>query len=221
MGRPRLLTTEKVRTAIQRLTAVRSNEPSLDDLRRELRVASTRTLFRYLRQLEDDGVVERRPGVAGVKLRKPSGAGPDTHVVPIVGDVQAGTPTLAEENIDGWLRLPRTMTGPASEKFFLLRVRGNSMNEAAIAGDTIEEGDLVLVRQQSTAGSGDIVVALLDGEATVKRLVSAPGYLILKPESSDERHRPIVVEEDFCVQGTVRRVLKKGSELFDTLSKGE
>lgn len=219
MGRPSLLTTEQVRAALQRLTAVRSEAPSLDDLRRELRVASVRTLFRYMRQLEDEGVVERRPGVAGVKLRKPSGTGPDTHVVPIVGDVQAGTPTLAEENIDGWVRLPRTMTGPASERFFLLRVRGNSMDRATVAGDPIEEGDLVLVRQQSTASDGDIVVALLDGEATVKRLVAAPGYFVLRPESSDEGHRPIVVEKDFRVQGKVRRVLKKGSELFDSLSK--
>lgn len=216
------MTTERVRAAIQRLAAAgRSEPPTVNDLRRELRVASTRTLFRYLRQLEDDGVVRRRPGVAGLELNNPPSPGTETREVPIVGDVQAGTPTLAEENIDGWLRLPCTMTGPTSERFFLLRVRGNSMNEATIAGDTIEDGDLVLVRQQSTASSGDIVVALLDGEATVKRLVSAPGYFILKPESSDEQHRAIVVQRDFCVQGRVRRVLKKASILLDSLSNGE
>jgi repressor LexA len=219
MGRRPLLTTDKVRAALQRLTAAHGGPPSLEEVRRELHVGSTRTLFRYLRKLQDEGVVARHPGVAGIRLLKPSKGGPQTQAVPIVGDVQAGTPALAEENIDGWLRLPRSMTGPVAEKFFLLRVHGTSMDRATVVGDTIEEGDLVLVRQQSTANSGDIVVALVDGEATVKRLVTGPGYFILKPESSDDRHRPIVVEKDFRVQGKVRRVLKKGSELFDSLSE--
>jgi repressor LexA len=214
MGRRPVLSPEKVRAALQRLTAIRGEAPSLEDLRRELRVGSTRTLYRYLRKLEDDGLIERQPGVAGVKLLK---SGVDTKAVPVVGDVQAGSLTLAEQNIVGWLRLPKGMTGTAGEKFFLLRVRGTSMNKAAVVGDTIEDGDLVLVRQQSNASSGDIVVALVDGEATVKRLVAAPGYYILKPESTDERHQPIVVERNFRVQGKVRRVLKKGSELLDSL----
>lgn len=217
MGRRPVLTPEKVRAALQRLTAIRGEAPSLDDLRRELRVGSTRTLYRYLRKLEDDGLIERHPGVAGVKLLK---SGVDTKAVPIVGDVQAGSLTLAEQNVIGWLRLPKSMTRPAGEKFFLLRVRGTSMNKATVVGDTIDDGDLVLVRQQSSASSGDIVVALVDGEATVKRLVAAPGYFILKPESTDDRHQPIVIEKNFRVQGKVRRVLKKGSELLDSLFDG-
>jgi repressor LexA len=214
MGRKPVLSPEKVRSALQRLTAMRGEAPSLDDLRRELRVASTRTLYRYLRKLENDGLIERHPGVPGVKLLK---SDVDTNAVPVVGDVQAGSLTLAEQNIVGWLRLPKSMTGPGRDRVFLLRVRGTSMNKAAVAGETIDDGDLVLVRRQSTANSGDIVVALVDGEATVKRLVAAPGYFILKPESTDDRHQPILVERNFRVQGKVRRVLKKGSELLDSL----
>jgi repressor LexA len=120
---------------------------------------------------------------------------------------------LAEENVEGWIRLPKAMTSPASDRFFLLQVRGTSMNRASVAGGRIEDGDLVLVRQQQAAHTGDIVVALIDGEATVKRLAAAPGYLLLKPESTDRTHRPIVVEEDFRVLGKVTRVLKKGSEM--------
>jgi len=189
----------------------------LEQLRRELRIGSTRTLFRYLRKLEDDGVIERRPGAPGVKLLKPSKPGLDTRAVPVIGDIQAGTPTLAAENIDGWLRLPASMTGSPSGRVFLLRVHGTSMNRAEIAGGTIENGDLVLVRQQMTADPGDIVVALIDGDATLKRLVAAPGYFILKPESSDDRHQPIVVEGDFRLQGKAVRVLKKGSALLKSL----
>jgi repressor LexA len=74
-----------------------------------------------------------------------------------------------------------------------------------------------LVRQQANANNGDIVVALVDGEATVKRLVAAPGYFILKPDSTDTTHQPIVVDRTFRVQGKVRHVFKKGSELLKSL----
>jgi repressor LexA len=214
MGRRPILTTDRVLIALQRWTAAHGRPPSLEELRRELRVASTRTVFRYLRKLEDDGVVERRQGAAGVKLLKPSKVGLDTRAVPVVGDVQAGTPVLAEQNVDGWLRLPKSLASPATDRFFLLRVRGTSMNRATVVGETIEDGDLVLVRQQRTAISGDIVVAMIDGEATVKRFTVAPGYFVLRPESTDASHQPIMVERDFQILGKVRRVLKKGSDLI-------
>jgi repressor LexA len=73
------------------------------------------------------------------------------------------------------------------------------------------------VRQQATARTGDVIVGMVDGEATVKRLVLAPGYGILKPESKDRTHRQIVVERDFRVLGKVTHVLKKGSRLLNTV----
>jgi len=164
--------------------------------------------------LEEDGAIERRPGASGVKLLKPRSVGLQTRAVPIVGQVRAGSPVLANENVEGWIRLPKTLASPASDRFFLLHVRGTSMNKAAVDGGTIDDGDLVLVRQQTTATGGDIIVALIDGEATVKRLVAAPGYYILKPDSKDRTHRPIMVESDFRVLGKVKRVLKKGSQLM-------
>jgi repressor LexA len=87
------------------------------------------------------------------------------------------------------------------------------MNKARIGKELIENGDLALVRQRSTARPGDIVVALVDGEATVKRLAAGPGYYVLKPESTDPTHKPILVDRDFRVAGVVSRVFKKGSEL--------
>lgn len=217
MGRRPILTTAKVLAGLQRFSAANGRAPSLDELRRELRVASTRTVFRYLRKLEDEGVIERHAGVPGVKLLKPKREGLDTRGVRIIGDVQAGSPTLAEQNIDGWLRLPKAMVTPQPDRFFLLRVHGTSMNKAMVVGETIEDGDLVLVREQKTANSGDIVVAMIDGEATVKRFVAAPGYYLLKPESTDLRHRPIMVEKNFRIIGRVRRVLKRGSESLATV----
>ncbi|MEO8259612.1 MAG: transcriptional repressor LexA [Acidobacteriota bacterium] len=219
MGRRPLLTKEKVLVALQRWTAKHDQQPSVEELRRELGVASTRTVFRYLQLLEEDGAIERRPGAPGVKLLKPRSEGAQTRAVPIVGRVPAGALMMAEENIEGWIRLPKALASPASDKFFLLHVRGTSMNKAAVQGGSIDDGDLILVRQQPVAKTGDIIVGMVDGEATVKRLVTAPGYLILKPESKDKTHRQIVVGGDFRVAGKVTHVLKKGSgllrEIFD------
>lgn len=94
------------------------------------------------------------------------------------------------------------------------------MNRAAVEGGQIENGDLVLVRQQPTASVGDVVIALIDGQATIKRMAKGSGYLVLKPESS-ETHEPIVVKPGFRVQGVVMRVLKKGSELIVESEEGE
>ena len=217
MGRKPLLTKEQVLVTLQRWTARNGGQPSVEELRCELGVASTRTVFRYLQMLEADGAIKRRPGAPGVKLLKPRAEGAQTRAVPVVGRVPAGALMLAEENIEGWIHLPKALARPASDKFFLLRVRGTSMNRAKVGGNTIEDGDLILVRQQPVARNGDIIVAMVDGEATVKTLVKAPGYVILKPESKDNSHRPIVVDRDFRVAGKVTHVLKKGFGLLQTV----
>lgn len=225
MGRKPLLTKEQVLVAVQRWTAERGSMPSLEDLREALRVGSTRTVFRYLQMLQEDGAIERRPGTPGVRLLKPRSVGLGTRAVPIVGQVPAGAPMLAEENVEGWLRIPKAFATPATNRFFVLHITGNSMNRARVGKDLIEDGDLVLVRQQAVAQPNDIVVALIDGEATVKRLVNRPGYCILKPESKDQKYQPIpiLVDNDFRIMGVVTRVLKKGShlmrEIFDDVTE--
>jgi SOS-response transcriptional repressor LexA len=125
----------------------------------------------------------------------------------------------AEENILGQFQLPKEFLKPPSAKFFLLRVLGDSINRAKVDGQTIEDGDLVLVRQQERADSGKIVVALVDGEATIKKLIKGPGYYILQPESSNPKNRPIIVAQDFRVQGIAWRVFKKGVELLQMVEE--
>src|SRR5262249_34716878 len=123
-------------------------------------------------------------------------------------------PLLADENIEGWVQIPKRVAGPTSSETFLLGVRGTSMNRATVDGETIDDGDLILVRRQPTARSGDSIVGVVDGDATVKRLVIAPRYFVLKPESSDKTHRQIIVERDFRIVGKVVHVFKKGSDLL-------
>ncbi len=103
-----------------------------------------------------------------------------------------------------------------SAQFFLLRVHGRSMDRAVVAGERIEDGDLVLVRQQTTAEPGAIVVAHVDGEATVKKLARLPDYWVLKPESSQSHYRPILVGPGFSIQGVVTKVIKKGADILES-----
>lgn len=219
MGRKPLLTKGQIRGMLQQWIVERGMSPTVEELRRALHVGSTRTVLRYLRALEEDGDIERWPGARGIRLRRASAAGVETRAVPVVGEAPTGVLMTAEQNIEGYVRFPKSTLKPEGVRFFLLRVRGDSMNRAEIGGDRIESGDLILVKQQSTAESGQIVVALIDGEATIKRLIRASGYWLLKPESTNTRHQPIVLDAAFRVQGVVTRVLKKGSELLRTIGE--
>lgn len=221
MGRKKLLQGREVLDAINRWLVEHGVPPTVEELRRVLKLGSVRTVLRYLRDLEESGQIKRWPGARGIRPLRTSEKGLRTVAVPIVGEAPAGPLMVAEQNIEGWVRFPKELVKPPDVKFFLLRVRGDSMNKATVAGDRIEDGDLVLVRQQATAQSGDVVVALIDGEATIKRFEKGPGYFLLRPQSTKPEHRPIIVNPSFSVQGIVRRCLKKGSELLFLKSKNQ
>jgi repressor LexA len=108
---------------------------------------------------------------------------------------------LAEENIEGVYPVSTVLARPGA-RYFLLRARGDSMDEAGI-----DDGDLLLVRQQQTAQKGDRVVALIDDEATVKEFSRTAEAIVLKPCSSNRSHRSIILTQDFRVLGVVIAVL--------------
>jgi repressor LexA len=215
MARPKLLTREQVIDALSRWFIRNSVPPTVEELRKLLGVGSTRTVLRYLDSLEKEGHIERWSGARGLRMRRgPTARGLETRLVPIVGEAPAGQLMPAEENMLGQVQMPKEFLKPPSANFFLLRVRGDSMNRAKVEGQTIEDGDLVLVRQQDRVDPGKIVVALVDGEATIKKLVKGPNYYVLQPESSNPKNRPIIIDQDFRVQGIVCRVFKKGGDLL-------
>jgi SOS regulatory protein LexA len=218
MSRPKLLTKEQVVDTLSGWFVRNSIPPTVEELRRLLGVGSTRTVLRYLDALKEEGYIERWSGARGLRMRKGYAAkSVETRLVPIVGEAPAGQLMPAEENILGQVKMPKEFLKPPTAKFFLLRVRGDSMSRAKIEGQTIDDGDLVLVRQQERADPGKIVVALVDGEATIKKLVKGPGYYVLQPESTTPKHRPIIVAQNFQVQGIVCRVFKKGGELLHSV----
>lgn len=214
MGRRPRFRIEQVASAIQHWIIQHGMAPTVEELRRVLKAGSTRTVWRYLKELEIEGLIERWPGARGLRPLKAMDSGTSTRAIPLVGEAPAGPLMLAEENREGWVRLPSEFVSPKSAVFYLLRVRGDSMDRARVPGGKIENGDLVLVRQQAAADPGDVVVALVDGQATIKRLAKAPGYFVLKPESTNSNNHPIVTTAETLIQGVVARVLKKGSMIL-------
>jgi repressor LexA len=171
---------------------------------------TARAAFDHLRALERKGMLERR--VTGKRASRtlilPSQKGsrrPEPAGIPLVGRIAAGAPITAVENHEDTIPLRPDWLGTGGQDVFALRVRGDSMIDVHIV-----DGDLVLVRKQETAGSGDIVAALLDGEATVKRFGREGGAVVLRPEHPTMK--PIVVDPgrgEFRILGKVVGVMRQ------------
>lgn len=177
--------------------------PSVRELADVLGYKSPRTAFLVLQSLIESGWLRRRPD-GDLQVRKDLPLSPDraeTVDVPLVGNVACGAPLLAEQNIEAQVQVSTALARPGS-KYFLLRAVGDSMNEAGIGN-----GDLVLVRQQQAADNGQRVVALIDDEATIKEFHREKDVVVLKPRSINKAHRPIVLTENFIIQGVIVSVL--------------
>lgn len=168
---------------VTRSVEERGYPPSLRELAAKLKVAGTRAIEKHLEALERKGRLRRGTGARALELLDRVRG----RLVPIVGRVAAGRPILAEENLEGTLTLDDSVA--RWKDSFLLKVKGASMKDAGIL-----DGDLVLVKPQPDAESGEIVVAMLDGEATVKRLSKKGGSVGLLPENPD--FQPIWVDPD-------------------------
>jgi repressor LexA len=178
---------EEVLEFIQRFTETHGVPPTVREIGARFQV-TPRAAFDHLRALERKGFLRRRSTVGRTSRALTLARPPAGREVPILGRIAAGAPLLAEENRDGTLPLDPQWVGGHGDDVFGLRVRGESMIDAHIV-----EGDLVLVRRQDQAQPGDIVVALVDGEATVKRFARDGQTILLKPEHPTMA--PIAVRE--------------------------
>jgi repressor LexA len=157
--------------------------PSVRQIGDAVGLRSSSSVSKHLASLEERGFLRRGATVSRpIDVRaflpgsRPAESGGDSVAVPVIGEIAAGIPILAEEHIDDLLRLPRGLTGRGT--VFALRVRGDSMIEAAIC-----DGDIVVLRQQQEAHSGQIVAAMIDGEATVKVYRRRGGHVLLEPRN--------------------------------------
>jgi repressor LexA len=177
----------------------RSRTPSIRELMADLGYKSPRSVQDILEQLQEKGVIKKFEDGDYQFIMDPNfgSAHAQTVDIPLVGVVACGVPILAEENIEGFIPVSTSLAKPGS-KYYLLHAQGDSMDKAEI-----NDGDLVLVKQQPTANEGDKVVALINEEATIKEFHRIQNMIILKPKSSNKKHKPIILTEDFQVQGVV------------------
>jgi repressor LexA len=180
---------DEVLTFIRQFTQRHGVPPTVREIGQRFHV-TPRAAFDHLRALERKGYLRRR-ATAGRTSRALTLAerGVPAREIPILGRIAAGTPLFSEAHHDGTLPLGGEWFARQGGELFGLRVRGESMVDAHIV-----EGDLVIVRRQDHAQPGDIVVALVDGEATVKRFARSGQAVVLKPEHPTLA--PIVVEPD-------------------------
>ena len=173
--------------------------PSTRKLMSLMGYRSPRSAAVIIKQLISKGILKRKSdrSLQFIKTLEDDATNIRTVEVPLVGTVACGTPLLAEENIEATIPVSTKLAKPP-HKYFLLKANGDSMNKAGI-----NNGDLVLVRQQPTAETGDVVVALIDDKATIKELHISNNTIILKPRSKNKQHKPIILTKDFRVQGVV------------------
>lgn len=179
--------------------------PSIRALMDSLDYNSPRSIAVLIEQLKRKGILLRKENGALriLKDTEDNNIIAKTVDVPLVGTVSCGLPIFAEENIEAMIPVSVKLA-PKSGRYFLLRAQGDSMNKKGI-----NNGDLVLIRQQQTANNGDSVVALIDDEATIKEFWRTKDAIILKPRSSNKELQPIILHKDFKIQGIVLTAIPK------------
>lgn len=178
--------------------------PTVREIQQHFRFRSPNAVTDHLGLLEKKGYLRRRAGLSrGIELAGSRVFSRSEVVeVPILGRIAAGAPLLAEENIEGYLKLDQTLI--RGDGYFLLRVEGDSMKDAGIY-----HRDLVLVKKEPAAEPGEIVAAYWNHEATVKYFWPGPKGIELRP--ANEAYRPLWIDEqetDFRILGKVKAVLR-------------
>lgn len=174
--------------------------PSVRELAAELGFKSSRSAALVINKLIEAGYIQRGNETKQLELVLEQVDSSDNHDVvdvALIGQIPCGGPLYAEENVEAVVSISTKLARPPYE-YFLLRADGDSMNLAGI-----QDGELLLVRQQTTAENKQRVVALIDGEATVKEFVINEQAIILMPRSDNPLHKPIYLTSDFLIQGVV------------------
>lgn len=195
---------DKILAFIKNEIKLKGYPPSVREICDAVGLKSTSTVHGHIKRLEKRGLIRRdstKPRALEVLGEESEQSYlNDITYVPLIGTITAGIPILAQENIEEEIPLPPSFVSPDTS-YFMLRVKGESMINAGIF-----DGDYVLVRQQSSCENGDIIVALLDDSATVKRFFKENGFIRLQPEN--DFMDPIFVT-NLVIQGKVVGLLRK------------
>ncbi len=175
--------------------------PSVRDIQSTLGIKSTSTVHAYLSKLEEKGYIHKENGKSRtLRIDNSGGANRRSIKVPLLGKVTAGMPILAVENFEGYIDFPTMNRSYGHNDLFALRIQGESMIEAGILN-----GDIVVIKKAQHADNGQIVVALLEDEATVKTFYKEEGHFRLQPENSSMEP---IISDDVYILGHVVSVLR-------------
>jgi len=199
---------KQVLATIQDLKKKLGKAPTLEEIREALDYSGISSVQRHVDALKKKGFLSNER----YQARTLEVSLPEQMVsIPLVGNVPCGVPFLAVENIEAYIPYKKSSLHGNPDDYFFLRAVGDSMNNSRISGKTIDNGDFVLVKKQQSADFGNRVVALIGDEATIKKMVQGDGCIHLEPETTNSANKPIILFDDFTVQGVVKDVIKKGS----------
>ncbi|WP_346900342.1 transcriptional repressor LexA [Clostridium sp. UBA7503] len=175
--------------------------PSVREICEAVNLSSTSTVHGHLTRLEKKGLIRRDPTKPrAIELLQEPHSKKEMINIPIIGKVTAGIPILAQESIEDYLTIPLDFVNSTNE-LFILKVQGDSMIEAGI-----HDKDLAIIEKTSIASNGDIVVALIENEATIKTFFKEDGHIRLQPENSTME--PIIVD-DCKILGKLSGIYRK------------
>jgi repressor LexA len=170
--------------------------PSMGEISKALKISRS-TAYKYLVEMDSKGMLYYDGET--IKTKKMLKNNYNTVKVPILGNIVCGTPEYAEENFEEYISLPESLFGGG--EMFILRTHGDSMIEAGI-----DDGDLVVVKKQNTASDGDIVVALVESETTLKTLhFDDSGHIVLHPENKEMED---IHPHECYIQGIAKHIIK-------------
>lgn len=196
-------TQKRVLSTITDLSHKKGTPPTMEELRAALDLKSISSVQRHTDALKEKEYLENARGISFPEQA-------DKVQIPLVGNVACGVPFLATENIEAYIPYDASQINGSADDYFFLRAVGDSMNNTDIQGKTINDGDYVLVKKGQVADPGKRVVALIGEEATIKKYVPESGHVRLQPETTNPKNKPILLFDDFSIQGIVADVIKKG-----------
>jgi repressor LexA len=184
---------------------MKGESPSVRTLMTALGYKSPRSVTFLLDNLAEKGVIKRKENneLRIIPQKEETADSTETVSIPLVGAVACGSPIFAEENVEMTIPVSKQLA-PSADQYFFLRAQGDSMDEKGI-----NDGDYVLIKQQDAARNGELVVALIDDDATIKEYREEYGAIVLKPHSTNPEHKPIILNRDFRIQGVVVTSISK------------
>ena len=195
---------EAVLKFIEEYQLAYGKSPTLREMREHFGVSSDNSILKHLNALKEKGFIQKDDtprGIALLQSVKERLSGTGTVKLPVLGAIPAGGPVLTEEYVESWMDVGEDLADSA-ENHFILEVTGNSMIDAGIF-----EGDLVVADAKKTPRDGDIVVALVDNQNTLKRFIKKGDKVYLKAEN--ESYEDIYPETELRVQGVVKALIRR------------